>query len=127
VVRPASWRSAMSTRPWPAVTPRAPGLMPHGVPETVIAGRGTGLGIAVGPRTVTTRHALPKRRPVSRRLVHRAHLLQSGLAGGLQRAPRVAITPREVPGDGRRPCSTWYAGTSLRPGAVSPRRYMAGG
>jgi hypothetical protein len=105
----------------------APGRMPHGVPETVIVGRGTGLGIAVGPRTMTTRHALPKRRPAYLRIVNRANLLRSGLDGGLQRAPLVAITQRDAPVDGLRHCSTWYAGTYLRQGTVSPRRYMAAG
>jgi hypothetical protein len=106
----------------------APGRMPHGVPETVIAGRGTGLGIAVGPRTMTTRHALPQRRPVCLQIVNRANLLRSGLEeGGLHSAPLVAITQCDAPGDGLRHCSTWYAGTYLRQGAVSPRRYMAAG
>ena len=40
---------------------------------------------------------------------------------------KLALTGRYAPVDGLRHFPTWYAGKYLRQGAVSPRRYMAGG
>jgi hypothetical protein len=40
---------------------------------------------------------------------------------------KLTLTDHYAPVDGLRHFSAWYAGTSLRQGAVSPRRYRAGG